>query len=71
MRGVDKVSMQIGAREVSFGVDGRTKLVEIAEFDWDGLILTPPTLDVSWWENTLKNRLLRRIIQHLDDNLNP
>jgi len=59
---VDKVSMQIGAREVSFGVDGPTKLGEIENFDWDGLTLTPPILDVSWWENTLKSHLLRRII---------
>ena len=68
---MERVSLRIGAREVSFGVDGRTKLVEIAEFDWDGITLTLPTLDVSWWENTLKSRFLYRIIQYLDakDNL--
>jgi hypothetical protein len=69
LRGVERVSVMIGTREVIYGVDSHTKLGEIAEFDWDGLALSPPCLEVSWWENTLKSRLMRRITQHLEDNL--
>jgi len=64
LRGFERVSMRIGAR--SFNGDCHTKLVEIAEFNWDALALTP-CLEVSWWENTLKTRLLRRIKQQIED----
>jgi hypothetical protein len=66
LRGVERVSLRIGARVVSLGADGPTKLSDLAEFHWDNLALTP-CLEVSWWENTLKNRLVRRILQRLKD----
>jgi hypothetical protein len=53
------------ARVASTGI-ASPKLVEIAEFNWDALALTP-CLEVSWWENTLKTRLLRRIKQQIED----
>ena len=57
LRGEQRVSLRIGERVVSFKADGPTKLGQIREFLWD-LPDQSPQIQVSFWQNTLKNHLL-------------